>query len=54
MGEAGAGATWFGLVEMGLVFGVVLAWAVRELVVVRRLQREDRKKRGEPDGGGPS
>lgn len=32
------------LIEMLLVFGVALAWAIRELIVVRRAQKQDREK----------
>ncbi|MCB1519065.1 MAG: hypothetical protein KDJ37_00655 [Hyphomicrobiaceae bacterium] len=33
----------FGLIEMLLVFGIILALAVRELVSVRRALRQDEK-----------
>ncbi|MEJ1159248.1 hypothetical protein [Prosthecomicrobium sp. N25] len=40
---------WYGLIEMILVFAVILGWAVRELISVRRAQRTDRE-----DGRDPS
>ncbi len=30
---------WMGLVELALVFGLVLVWAVRELVLLKRDKR---------------
>ncbi len=43
--------TAFGLIEMVLVFGLVLALAVWELVRVRRSLREDQSGRRAPGGG---
>jgi hypothetical protein len=40
-----------GLIEMALVFGAALAWAVRELIVVRREQRKDREAERDRERG---
>jgi len=37
------------LVEMGLVFGLVMAWAVWELISLNREERRDAEKRRDED-----
>jgi hypothetical protein len=44
-----------GLVELGLGFGALLAFLVRELIVLRREQRRNRERELDQNGGpGPS
>ncbi len=44
---------WAGLLELAIVFGLVLAWAVRELVALRRANRAaDEDARHEAGRGG--
>ena len=39
------------LVEMGLVFGLVMAWAVWELVKLNREEKKDAEKAAKDEGG---
>ncbi|MDE2080766.1 MAG: hypothetical protein KGI90_05395 [Burkholderiales bacterium] len=43
---------WMGLLELSLVFGLVLAWAVRELVKLKRDNRAaDARREAERQAG---
>jgi hypothetical protein len=36
---------WYGVIELGLVFGFILAIAIRELIVTRRALHSERDKK---------